>query len=133
MELFDIIKSFTNEGEWAKVSNTDKAKNLFMINRIMSIGYPTHAHAFNNTKIDPVNVVNVWRNMISKKYDKPPAFIYTPTNKKSKDSTKIKVPDNILRFICERYEISMREIGDLMEFYPKEFKKYCDSIKEILS
>ena len=53
MDLFDIIKSFTSQKAWENVSKADKQRNLFMINRIMSIQFPLQANAFNNTKIDP--------------------------------------------------------------------------------
>lgn len=135
MELFDIIKSFTNDAEWTKVTTAEKSKNFFMISRMMSIQFPVQANGFNQLKIDPIQTVEWWKKMIASKYnsyDKKPNFIFTKTAKKEKETKKI-IPIEILQFICEKHEISMREIDDLLEFYPKEFYKYCESIKEMLA
>jgi hypothetical protein len=135
MELFDIIKAFTRPEEWAKVTNTEKAKNFFMINRMMSIRFPMQANGFNHTKIEPARAVDWWKEMIASKYnstDKPASFVWTKTKKKEKEKIK-PIPEEILTFICEKHEISMREIEDLKQFFPQEFQKYCDSVKEMLS
>ena len=84
MDLFDIIKSFTSQKAWENVSKADKQRNLFMINRIMSIQFPLQANAFNNTKIDPVSVVDYWKEALSTKYKAPPGWFFTSTKKKEK-------------------------------------------------
>jgi hypothetical protein len=132
MELFDIIKSFTNDSEWKKVTETEKSRNFFMINRIMSINFPLQGNAFNHTKIEPAKVVDWWRAFIKSKYKTPPPFIWTSTIKKKKEIKK-EAPEEVLRFICEKHEISMREIKDLQKFFPKEFMEYCENVKEIIS
>ena len=133
MELFDIIKSFNNEKEWIKVTNSEKSKNLFMINRIMCVMHPLQSQGFNHIKIDPVETVNWWKSMISKKYSTTPGFIYTSLARKEKKTLKKEIPKEVIKVICEKFEISTREIKDLMEFYPKEFEKYCISVKEMIS
>ena len=133
MELFDIINSFTNEEEWKKVTNAEKSRNLFMINRILSIKYPLQAQAFNLTKIDPIQTVNWWKEMIGKNYTKPPGFIYTPTGKKEKKILKKPIPPEVYEFLRERFEVCNRDLDYLLEFYPLEFQKYCQSIKEMIS
>lgn len=132
MDLFDIIKSFTNQKAWENVSKADKQRNLFMINRIMSIQFPLQANAFNNTKIDPESVVNFWRSFIASKYKTPPTFIYTSTNKKKKEAKK-EVDESVSLFIKEKYEISDREIAELQKFFPSEFEKFCKDVKEVMS
>lgn len=132
MELFDILKSFTNPTEWAKVKNSEKSKNLFMINRIMSIKYPLQANAFNHTKIDPAKTVDWWKRWIAGNYKTTPTFIFTSTGKKNK-SVKKEIPEEVLRFICEKYEVSLRDLKHLKGFYPEEFQKYCESVKEMIS
>ena len=131
MDLFDIIKSFTNKKEWEKVSKADRQRNLFMINRIMAIQFPLQANAFNNTKIDPESVVNFWQVLISTKYKTPPTFIYTSTNKKKKEVKK-EVDENVALFIKDKYEISDREISDLQRFFPTEFEKFCKDVKDVI-
>jgi hypothetical protein len=132
MELFDILKAFFNDKKWEEVSNHDKARNYFMINRLMSIASPLHANAFNHTKIDPVSVVNYWKETLNKKYSSAPGWFFTPSNKKDK-SKKYSPNESVQDFILNKYEISSREIKELGDYFPKEFKKFCDTIEEMIS
>ena len=84
MELFDILKAFFSDKKWQDVTKQEKAKNFFMINRIMSISLPLQANAFNNTKIDPVSVIDFWKFTLNTKYKTPPGWFFTSTNKKEK-------------------------------------------------
>ena len=86
MELFDILKAFFNKKNWEDVSNHDKARNFFMINRIMGIAFPLQANAFNSTKIDPVSVVNYWKETLNTKYKAPPGWFLPPHKRKKNPS-----------------------------------------------
>lgn len=131
MELFDILKAFFNKKNWEDVSNHDKARNFFMINRIMGIAFPLQANAFNSTKIDPVSVVNYWKETLNTKYKAPPGWFFTATQKKEK-SKHFSPEEEVSEFIKSRYEISNREIQDLGKYFPKEFKEFSKSIKDLL-
>jgi hypothetical protein len=132
MNHFDIIKAFHNEKEWEKITNSDKSKNFFMLNRTMAIMYPLHAQGFNHIKMDPVSAVNWWKTWILAKHPEGAGFIYTSTGKKKKEAKK-EIPEEVSNFLREKWQISSREIEDLKEFYPKEFQKYCESVKEMIS
>ena len=129
MELFDILKSFFSEKKWNEVSKHDKGRNFFMINRMMSIQYPLQANAFNHTKIDPVPVIDFWKNTLNTKYKAAPGWFFTSTSKKEK--TKDYSPaESTSDFIKSKYEISDREMSELSKFFPKEFKQFCKSIED---
>lgn len=132
MTHFDIIKAFRDDKEWENISNTDKSKNFFMFNRYMAMKFPLQAHGFNNTKIDPIKIVNWFRDLFVTK-NVELGFIWTSTGKKEKAAKKKPIPQEVLKFLCEKYEVSMREMNYLMEFYPAEFQKYCESVKEMIS
>lgn len=132
MELFDLLKSFFNQSKWEEASSHDKAKNFFMVNRIMSISFPLQSNAFNNTKIDPASVVEFWRSTLNQKYKAVPGWFFTSTNKKEKKD--IFIPgEEVSSFIKSKYEISDRELKELYQFYPKEFKLFCKSIEDLLT
>ena len=137
MELFDIIKTiFKSDTEWNKVSNSDKIRNYFMINRIMSINFPIQADQFNRNKISPYPVADWWHRTLSKNYNRVPEWIYTKTNKpkKNKPDNKIKLEgfDDIERWICERFQVSKRELNDLKNFYPDKYKDWLTSLEDQL-
>jgi hypothetical protein len=132
MELFDIIKLiFSNkEKEWDTVSNYDKGRNYFMINRIMSIQYPIQANQFNKTRINPSKVVDWWHDTLSQRFKKPPSdWIFAKTNKKESDK-KINFPnmEETESFIRDKYKISKRDMDEIKKFYPEE---YLDWVKDI--
>lgn len=129
MELFDILKAFFSDKNWQDVTKQEKAKNFFMINRIMSISLPLQANAFNNTKIDPVSVIDFWKFTLNTKYKTPPLWFFTKSNKKEKkkEYTPKEEVSDLIRF---KFEISNREIKELLYYYPIDFKKFCESIEE---
>jgi hypothetical protein len=131
MELFDILKAFFSKKDWEEVTKHDKAKNFFMINRIMSISFPLQANALNNTKIDPVSVIDYWKETLNTKYKATPGWFFTSTKKKEK--SKDFMPDeDVSEFIKAKHEISNREIKELGKYFPQEFKEYSKSIKDLL-
>lgn len=131
MELFDILKSFFSEKKWEDVSKIDKSRNFFMINRIMAISFPLQAQAFNNTKIDPVPVIDFWKSTLNRSYKATPGWFFTATTKKEK-TKNFMPPENVSDFIKNKYEISNREISELGKYFPKEFKDFSKGIEELL-
>lgn len=133
MDLFDIVKKVFDkkDSSWDAVSQIDKSRNFFMINRIMSIQFPLQANQFNHIKIAPPNVIDWWRNNLCTRYTKTPNWIYTKTKKKEKkEKEKVEVLeiDDAEKFIRDRFEISKRDIAQLKSFYPN---RYNDWVKDI--
>ena len=129
---FDIIKSFHTK-DWNKVSERDKARNLFMINRICSIAYPLQANSFNHIKINPENVVNFWKILVTHQHKKTPSWIFTKTLKGEKIKEKKEYKEEVISFIKEKYQISNREIRELQEFYPSKFNTFYKEIETLIS
>lgn len=129
---FDIIKSFYSTN-WDKISNQDKARNFFMINRICSIAYPLQADSLNHIKINPEKAIDFWKVFLTHKYKSYPSWIWTTTIKKDKEKFKNKYKEEVLDFIKEKNEISNREIRELIEFFPDKFQKYYKEVESLLS
>ena len=134
MELFDIVKTiFKADKEWDKVSRNDKVRNFFMLNRIMSIQFPSQANQFNHTKIMPRPVADWWHSTLSRHYNKMPNWIFTKTKKgvSKKETTDLKEADpEVEKFIRERFNVSKRELSDLKNFYPSKYHQWVESIGE---
>ena len=133
MELFDIIKTiFKSDKDWKTVGRNDKVRNFFMINRIMSIQFPTQANQFNHTKVSPRPVVDWWHNTLSGHYSKQPAWIFTSTKKKAKVEEKKSAEfyENAEELVMKKFEISKREISELKRFYPEKYQEWLKSIND---
>lgn len=137
MELFDIIKTiFKNDYEWDKVTNSDKSRNYFMINRIMAIQFPIQADQFNRLRVIPYPVVDWWHRTLSKNYTRTPTWIFTKTNKskaskKNVNKTFDELPE-VESFIRDKFSVSKRELRELKEFFPDKYNDWISSIRDQL-
>jgi hypothetical protein len=132
MDLFDLIKSvFKSDEDWKKVPRNIKIKHFFMVNRIMSIQFPMHAHLFNHSKIETIAVVDWWHSFLGGKFKKPPAWIFTTGPKKNPNLEVEKNPD-IEEFIRNKYGLSSRDLKQLHSFYPESYIQWINSISDQL-
>lgn len=127
MELFDIIKKIFDKKDWNKVTNADKNRNFFMINRIMSIQFPIQANQFNRSKIEPVHVIDWWHGTMSNHFKSTPPWIYTKTKKQGKEKKEDEYPE-AEAFVRERLMISQREISELKYFFPDKYKEWIKGV-----
>lgn len=133
MDLFDVVKKIFDkkESSWNSVSQIDKSRNFFMINRIMSIQFPVQANLFNHTKVTPTNVIDWWRNNLCTRYTQTPKWIFTKTkkkDKKEKEKPEVVEIEEVEKFIRERFEISKRDIDQLKSFYPHRYNEWVKDI-----
>jgi hypothetical protein len=140
MELFDIEKIiFQDHKRWKDVTNGDKKKNFFMLNRFFSINYPLQAQLLQHIKSNPVAVMDFWFDFLSKRYNKIPFWIYIKGVKKSKE-VKEKKPTHLSKEIiykyCQTYNLDTKTIQDGMLLFPeatikeiKEFEKLITNKK----
>jgi len=129
---FDIIKAFYSK-KWDKISDREKARNFFMVNRICSIAYPLQANSFNNIKINPEKAIDFWRVIVTHHHKNTPKWIFTSTEKKEKKKEKNIYKEEIINFIKEKYNISNREIEELRSFFPDKFTSFYKGIETLLS
>ena len=131
MELFDVVKRiFESDARWKEISNHDKARNFFMINRIMSIQFPIQANQFNKLKVYPVPVINWWHATLSPRFKKSPQWIFTQTsksNKNKKEDKKIDFSEAEL-LVRDKYQVSVRDLDQIKKFYPDKYKDWMESI-----
>ena len=122
-KLFDFVKIiFTNPKRYREVSNRNKRRHHFMINRFFSIKYPVNANLFNFNGINGLSVIDSWQ-LVANRFKSVPGWIYTRTKKKKKVATKkseyIPKEETIKKFI-HNHEIGMREFGELESFCKEE-------------
>ena len=122
--IVDMV--FKKKNEYKKLSDEDKEKNFFIINRKFARGFPTHAQFFNNKSIDKSNALDVWYQFFIKKRttDIPSWYRFKQTNKREKSL----ITKDDVQFLIEFYDIKERDVNFLLEHYPdeviEEIKKY---------
>jgi hypothetical protein len=128
MELFDVLDSLFSRNRYKEVSNSDKRKYFFMIQRFMSIQYPVLANNMNIVNVNEELVVDMWHNEMVSRYVKKPQWMYTKSSVK-KDKDKDAYDDDVISKYLELNEISFRDYKFAMEVIPEAINDDLKLIK----
>ena len=133
MQLFDLVRiMFTDPNKYAKVKNSDKAKNMFMINRFMAIKHPTTAQSLNKNGINPWAVVDLWQ-LVAKRNNRVPGWIWTKT-KKAEAAKKTWTPDkDLANFWMKANNLTQKDLDAAIKYNPEELKKILNNLKKRIS
>jgi hypothetical protein len=126
-KLFDFIKIvFTKPSKYKTISNHNKKRHHFMINRFFSIKFPANAQAFNFNGINPAAVIDSWA-AVATRFRGVPGWIYTKTKRTKKEiasaKSKYTEKDEVVKFYMQKNEIGVREFKELQQLFPKELDK----------
>ena len=121
-KLFDFIKiMFTKRDVYDKIKQSSKKRHHFMVNRFMSIKFPTNAQLFNFNGINGASVIDCWQ-LVSTRFQRVPGWIYTKTKVSKKNIKETYQPgEEALRIYMEKNEIGAREIEELKVFNKDNF------------
>jgi hypothetical protein len=124
-KLFDFVKiMFTNPATYKKIKQHNKKRHHFMINRFMSIKYPSNAQLFNVNGISGANVVDSW-SMVAARFKSVPGWFYTKTKKAKKTvADKYNPSERAVEIYMDKNEIGTREFGELLKFAKEDL--YAD-------
>jgi hypothetical protein len=122
MELFEFMKvMFSDPKRYKTLRNSDKARHHFMVQRFMSIKFPTTAQQLNRNGINGWAVMDLWSLVALRFKGRVPGWIYTKTKKQTKEKTWKPDPE-IASIWMKRTGMSQRDLNDAIKFYPDETK-----------
>lgn len=135
--LFDSLKlMFKNPVKFKDLSNYEKTKNGFMMNRFFSIKYPIQAQMMNRMYINGGESVQYWGSMLSKLYTDVPTWIWTTLKqiktKKSEIKNKLPVKEETLNFYCQKMQISRKDLDYAIDVLGDKFIKELKQIEKTL-
>lgn len=121
MELIDIVNAITKKRGWDDVTDLEKEKNFFIINRYMSKMYPIQAQLLNLKTIDKVSGLNLWYHfMLNQPY---PKWFWS----KGEKSEKI-IPEKDYNLLLIKLRIKKEDLDYLIsshfEFVQEELKYF---------
>lgn len=128
MDKYELMKIiFTDPKKYnTEVSKNDKSANYFYINKRMAIVKPLLANMFNHRNINTEAVVDVWQNVMSRKYNSVPGWNYT-SGKETKEK-KPNIDETILGEYLKFYEYSKKDFYGALKVNEKgtmeEYKKF---------
>lgn len=135
MELFDVIDCmFQNHSAWSEVTNYDKKKHYFMINRILSIKFPVQANTLQHLRINQVAVVDFWFYFISSQFNRKPSWLYTKTSKK-KDTKKTKkvITEDMIKTFSARFGYEVKTVKAAIEYLGEDIIKEIKEFDKLLN
>jgi hypothetical protein len=122
MELFDLTKIiFEKPNEWKDVTNGDKRKFFYLIQRRFAIQHPIQANALQALRIEQSCVMDFWQQYMTKTYrGRTPHWMFISGAKKAKEKkeAKISVSDSLVNEYSKRMEIDKKSVYDALEHYP---------------
>ena len=130
-KLFDFVKiMFTKPTHYKKIKQHNKKRHHFMINRFMSIKYPSNAQMFNINGINGGNVVDSW-SMVASRFKSVPRWFYTKTKKAKKNvADKYNPSDRAVELYMNKNEIGNREFDELKLFVKDQLYADLKKIEE---
>ena len=130
-KLFDFVKiMFTKPAHYKKIKQHNKKRHHFMINRFMSIKYPSNAQMFNINGINGGNVVDSW-SMVASRFKSVPRWFYTKTKKAKKNvADKYNPSDRAVELYMNKNEIGNREFDELKLFVKDQLYADLKKIEE---
>jgi hypothetical protein len=125
---------FSKPEEFKKTKMHERGRHFFMVNRLSSINFPVQAAAFNHIKINPAQAVTFWQELLSKRYNRTPSWMYVKTKKeKEKKAAALSVTEEVLQTYCEVHKISRRNLDDSIEILGDrmidDIKKFAELLK----
>ena len=123
-ELIDVFNAIIkNRDKWVSITDEEKSKNFFIINRYFSKIYPDKAQLLNSKNIDKVMAMDTWFYfMLNKPY---PKDFWSKSEK-----TNSELSDKEFKMLVKHLQIKKEDIEYLMERYPDLLKEELDFLKK---
>ncbi len=124
IDLFPYLNSlFSNNKNWSEISDNDKSRNFFMMQRMLAKKFPIQVHHLSHLKIDAPSVSNYWHEILIKSNNSVPGWIYSK-NIKSEQKKDVKLPSQeMIEWYCLQNEISQKEFQEKVNFFGDQFCK----------
>jgi hypothetical protein len=123
-ELKDIFNSISKKTGWDLISDDDKSRLFFIVNRYMSKKYPQKSQLFNLKTIDKVSAMNLWYNfMLTQPY---PNWFWS---KDKQEKTEISIKD--YKLLLNNLKIKDIDLDYLILKYPEFINDELKYFREI--
>lgn len=136
MELFELIDViFKNPADYASVTDGEKRKHFFMLQRRFSINFPMQANVLQHLKINQAAVVDFWQKYLRETYKGYyPKWLYTKGVKKAQEvkEKKQNVSNELIKEYCKHMKLDYKLVRDALEFYPEDMIKELQNFEKIL-
>jgi hypothetical protein len=134
IKLFELTTAlFEQPGKWNQISTADKKKHFFMTSRFMAITKPLQALVLNHVKINMPAALDFWQGFMRQSYTKTPFWMFMPGAKKKKEKKEkiAKVSTESIILYAKANYVEVKDINDLIRFYPDKTIKDIKQFEKI--
>jgi len=119
---------FKQKDQYKNLSDEDKEKFFFIMNRKFARKYPKHAQFFNNKVMDKSSALDIWYHFFIKQrtLDIPSWYWFKLTKKKEPEMLK----KEEVEFLMEFYELKKEDVEFLINNYSEEVKEEIKKFKK---
>jgi hypothetical protein len=134
---FEVINNLFNEKYWKNLTNNDKSRAYFILNRFMSINFPMQSALLSQIGIKTDVITEFWKRILNKQYSKMPNWFYVKTSVKNKNKTKTKqksikdFPNEILQSWMTLNKCGITELSEINRLFPEELYKELNLLKDL--
>lgn len=139
--LFEIDKERSTWGifdkaekQFAKLSDKDKQRNFFVVNRRLAIKYPLQAFKLSQNGVNPIYAIDSWYMItlpIARKVKRIPKWIYLKLEK-GKAQKKLSIKEEAKDYYIKLNQISEKDFEMALKFKPTEVRDYLKLIEKQL-
>jgi len=120
---------FKNKEKFINVSDIDKERNFFIINRKLAREYPDHAEFFNTKNSDKATALDIWFSFFHKnRTNNIPKWYWFKKNKTESISSIIKKDE--IKYIMEFYDIEESDVMYLIRNHTDDIKLFVKKLRK---
>lgn len=123
-----------NHAQFKKITDKEKQRNFFIINRRLAIKYPIQAFKLSFNGINPIHAINSWYSITKKlavKYKRKPQWLWLKLSKIKKENA-FKITERAKEFYIKENQITERDFYLALKFSPTELQDYLKQIENYL-
>jgi len=119
---------FKQKDQYKNLTDEDKEKFFFIMNRKFARQFPKHAQFFNNKNMDKSSALDVWYHFFIKQRttDIPKWYWFKLSGKKEKSLLNKEEVD----FFLEFYQIKRDDLDFLIKYFPEELAEEVKKFKK---
>lgn len=118
MELIDVFNSmFKDRSKWKNLTNEDKEKFFFIINRYMSKKFPEKSKLLNDKLINKVSAMDTWY-LFTNDMNYPKWF-WSKSSKSNKKEKEVSISVDEINKVCLELELKIEDVYYLLNNYPE--------------
>ena len=124
-ELIDVFNALIkNRDKWVSITDEEKSKNFFIINRYFSKIYPDKAQLLNQKNIDKVMGMDIWFHFM--KTQPYPNNFWSKTPKVEKE-----IPEKEYKHLKRHLQVKEEDLDYLISKHPEFIKSELDYLKKL--